>query len=93
MGTGNYMPLPVTESTPIKVRDITIIVLYSGHVPAEVSSHNCSEILFVDDWPWLTNNIKLSINSNLITFTQLPVYLVPFVNLQERAYGHKQSVL
>ena len=74
------MHLTVTESTHIEARDIPIIVLYSVHVPAEVISHNSPEILFVDAWPWMTNNIKLSINSNLIKFTQLPIYLVPFIN-------------
>ena len=74
------MPLLVTESTPIEVRYIDIIFLYSLHVTTKVSSHNFPEILFVDAWPWLNNNIKLSINSNIITFTQLPIYLVPLIN-------------
>ena len=67
------MPLLVTDFTHIEVRYIPIIFLYYVHVPAKDSSHNFPEILFVDTWPCLSNNIKLSINSNLIKFTQLPI--------------------
>ena len=93
MSAGYSVPLLVTESTPIEVRDIPIIILYYVHVPAEVVSHNFPERFFVDACTWLTNNMNISINSNLIPFTQLPIYLVPLINLQERAYGNKQSVL
>ena len=87
------MSLTVTELTDTEVRDIPIIVIYSVQVTAEVSSHNFPERFFVDAWPWLSNNIKLSININLITFPKLPIYLVTFVNWQERAYGYKKSLL